>query len=366
VGDREPGRPGPLGRARPGPARGGPAPPGRSPKEGWYVLIHQLPPRPLYLRAKIRSRLARVGAVALKNSVYVLPRRDDCLEDLQWIAQEAIAGGGEAFVCRADFIEGVSEEGLVGRFTEAAGAAYAALSREIREILGRLRAWGRTAEAAAALPRLRKRLGEIAAVDSFAAAGRKEVDTMMRALEARLHGKCSYRGGRSRRTDPDLMGRTWVTRRDPKVDRLASAWLIRRFVDPGARFRFIDPEREAPRPSEIGFDMPVGRFTHEGERCTFETLARRLGVTDPAVRAIGEVVHDLDLKDGRYGRPEAEGVRQVLLGIVRSRQDDADRLDRGLALFEDLYASYRGAAPGPARRDGRRRPGRGPRPAGRG
>jgi hypothetical protein len=318
----------------------------------WHLLIHQLPPRPLYLRAKIRNRLAKVGAVALKNSVYVLPIRDDCLEDFQWIAQEAVSGGGEAFVCRADFVEGVCDEALVRQFKDAAEASYAALRHEIGEALGRLRG-GRGPEEGAALLRLRKRLEEIAAVDFFAAAGRKEVETMMRALETRLHGKGSLPKGRGRPKDPDLVGRTWVTRRDPKVDRLASAWLIRRFVDPGARFRFIDLQREAPRAGEIGFDMPGGRFSHEGERCTFETLAARLGISDPAVRAIGEVVHDLDLKDGRYGRPEAEGVRQLILGLVRSRPADEERLERGLALFDDLYASYRGPAPGPA--EGRRR-----------
>jgi len=316
----------------------------------WYLLIHQLPPKPLYLRAKVRNRLTMVGAVALKNSVYVLPCRDDSLEDFQWIAQEAVAGGGEAFVCKAEFVEGVSDEALVRQFKEAADAAYAGLRGEIGEALERARARGRgkPADDSATLARLRKRFEETGGVDFFDAPGRKEVETMLQALETRLHGGggTPKRGGK--RTHPHLVGRTWVTRHGPKVDRLASAWLIRRFVDPGARFRFMDPEREKPRAGEIGFDMPGGDFSHEGERCTFETLLARLGIRDPSVRAIGEIVHDVDLKDARFARPETEGVRQVILGLVRAHPEDEERLERGLALFDDLYASYRGhGAPEP-------------------
>jgi hypothetical protein len=321
----------------------------------WYVLIHQLPPKPLYLRAKIRNRLARVGALALKNSVYVLPARDECLEDFQWIAQEAVAGGGEAFVCASEFVEGTSDEALVRQFKALANDAYAGLRREVAAAIEKARTRGKDDEGRSALLRLRKRLEDVAGADFFGAPARKEVETMLRALETRLHGRTRTGPAGPQRPHPDLVGRVWVTRRGPKVDRLASAWLIRRFVDPGARFRFIDPQRESLRGHEVGFDMPGGRFSHEGDRCTFETLAAHLRVRDPAVRAIGEIVHDLDLKDARYARPEAEGVRQLVLGLVRAHPDDGDRLERGLALFDDLFASYAGrpaASPSAARRAG--------------
>jgi hypothetical protein len=311
----------------------------------WYLLIHQLPPRPLYLRAKVRNRLARVGAVALKNSVYVLPRRDECLEDLQWIAQEAAAGGGEAFVCAARFVGGVSDAALTRRFRAAAGAAYAALKGDAAKALGRARSRpGEAEQAPAELLRLRERLAEIAALDFFEAPGREEVEAMLRALDVRLHGKARAGAGRDGRAAAELMGRVWVTRKDPRVDRLASAWLVRRFVDPGARFRFVDATRESPGGDEIGFDMPGARFTHEGERCTFETLLARLGIEDPGARAVGEIVHDLDLKDGRFARPEAEGVRQLVAGLARTTPDDAERVERGLLLFDALHAALRGAA----------------------
>jgi hypothetical protein len=317
----------------------------------WALLIHQLPPRPLYLRAKVRNRLARVGALPVKNSVYVLPDRPDCVEDLQWIAQEAVAGGGEAFVCRARFLQGVSDEALVQQFRRHAAAAYDALRRELVAVSRAPRPAG-TPAGESPLARYRKRLAEIADADFFAAPGRKEVETMLEKLEARARGR--GRGGAAPAGGgaADLVGRTWVTRRDPKIDRLSTAWLVRRFVDRAARFRFIDVEREAKRPREIAFDMAGGDFTHEADRCTFETLAARLELADPGVRALGEIVHDIDLKEARYGRPETEGIRRVVEGLVRRYPDPHERLERALALFDDLHASLAGetARPRPRRK----------------
>jgi hypothetical protein len=145
----------------------------------------------------------------------------------------------------------------------------------------------------------------------------------------------------------ELVGRVWVTRRGVKVDRIASAWLVRRFVDPGARFRFVDPE-EPPRAAEVRFDMLGGDFTHQGDRCTFESLLARLALRDPALASIAEIVHDIDLKDDKYGRPDAPGVQQLVLGLVASHPDDAERLERGFALFDDLYASFRAVPAGRA------------------
>lgn len=312
---------------------------------GWYLLIHQLPPQPLYLRAKIRNRLARVGALALKNSVYVLPARASCLEDFQWIAQEAAAGGGEAFVCTAQFVLGVDDAKLVEEFRRAAASAFEALLVE----MGRARAPLAPDDRA----RLAKRLEQARSIDFFGVSQAQEAETMLRKLEE--PGRPAARAaGRKETVSP---GRTWVTRRDPHVDRLASAWLIRRFVDPRARFRFIDPQREPLRRGEIGFDMVGAAYTHEGDRCTFETLVHHFGIEDRGVRAIAEIVHDLDLKDDRYGRPATGGVAQVVAGLAASHPDDAQRVRRAIVLFDDLHASFAGARrpPRPARRRKRAR-----------
>ena len=167
---------------------------------------------------------------------------------------------------------------------------------------------------------------------------------MLRSFEARRRGG----GGEPARGMPsvlELVGRVWVTRRGVKVDRIASAWLVRRFVDPGARFRFVDPE-EPPRAGEIRFDMVGGDFTHQGDRCTFESLLARLAIHDPALAPIAEIVHDIDLKDGKYGRAEAAGVRSLIAGIAASSADDEQRLARGAALLDDLYSSFAGRKDG--------------------
>jgi hypothetical protein len=306
------------------------------------LLVHQLPPRPLYLRAKIRARLAKVGAAALKSSVYALPRQEDCLEDFDWIAEEARAGGGDAWICVAEFPDRKRDADLVARFQADRDADYAALLAELREARGQ-------PDLAPRLTRARKRLDEIERIDFFSAKGRAAVEELLHALHRRLEGRETMRRG-TRKPDTDLVGRTWVTRPGVKVDRISSAWFVRRFVDPKARFRFLDPKKEEPRPGEIGFDMAGGKFTHEGDRCTLEMLVRRTAVRDAALRPITEIVHDIDLKDGKFGRPETPGIARLLAGVLASSPDDPGRLDRGFLLFDDLYASYRAATPSMRRR----------------
>lgn len=311
-----------------------------APRE-WYVLVHQLPPTPIYLRAKIRHRLQRVGALALKNSVYVLPAREDCLEDLQWIAGEAVAGGGTAYVCRGEFLAGITADTLIAGFRAQADAAFQPLAREAAIVLARRRARrddaSADAESDAAIRRLHKQFEQIATTDFFGSAVGREVSAMLRALEP---GRQTVAHGRQR----EFVGRTWVTRRGPKIDRIASGWLIRRFIDPAARFRFIDPARETRRDGEVTFDMIGGDFTHERDRCTFETLLAKFNLSsDAALRALGEIVHDIDLKDDRFGRPDTAGVGRMIHGIVSGHAADDERMRRGQALFDDLYASFGGS-----------------------
>jgi hypothetical protein len=314
----------------------------------WYLLIHQLPPEPLYLRAKIRQRLTKVGAVALKNAVYVLPRTEDCLEDFQWIAQEAIEGGGEAHVCEAGFLENTTDSALIERFREDRDGDYAALAEAIRE--GRRKARRRSGadpsedDLPARLARSRRRFEDIARIDFFQSKGRGEVERLLQNLERGLRSQ-EDPGITPKTRSPRPTSGAWVTRKGIKVDRIASAWLIRRFVDGRARFRFIDPKTEQARSGEVTFDMVGGDFTHEADRCTFETLRRRAGVKDLALGPIAEIVHDIDLKDGKFGRPETRGIEQLVTGIIQGCVRDEERLDRGFALFDELYQSFRRKKP---------------------
>ncbi|HSC25787.1 MAG TPA: chromate resistance protein ChrB domain-containing protein [Vicinamibacterales bacterium] len=324
---------------------------------GWYVLIHQLPPRPLYLRAKVRRRLARVGAVAVKNSVYVLPARADCLEDFQWIAQEAVAGGGDACVCRAEFVDGLSAEALIERFRGDVSAKYGRVRTGLNRLLAEARkSRGPSPHAGARLAQLRKQVHEIGRTDFFASTTGREVQALMAAIEqTRRRAEGARPERKSAPASGELVGRVWVTRVDPHVDRLATAWLIRRFVDPAARFRFVDPAGGRVRPGELSFDMVGATFGHDADRCTFETVVARLGLTDPALGPIGEIVHDIDLKDGRFGRPETHGVQQLIQGLVEAHPDSAARLAAGHTLFDTLHASFGGRQPPARAKEPRRR-----------
>src|SRR5437762_3643783 len=250
----------------------------------WLILVHRIPPRPLYLRAKMRRRLADVGAVAVKNAVYLLPHGSEALEDLQWIGQEIVAGGGDAHLFDGDFVDGVASDAAVAQFRQARDADYDALAADAHAAMKSARSAAAVDELAAAQTRLMRRLEEIRCIDFFDAKRRAAAQEALAAIEARLR-KDRKEETRMTKANPKLRGKTWITRPGVKVDRMASAWFIRRFVDPKARFRFADPS--APKKeNELRFDMVGGDFTHEADRCTFETLVGRVGLPDRGVRAI--------------------------------------------------------------------------------
>lgn len=317
--------------------------------EKWMLLIHQIPPRPAYLRVKVGRQLQRIGAVAIKNSVYVLPAGDDAQEDLQWVLREVVEGGGDASVVEARFVDGLDGSQVVALFQEAREADYRELGAQAREAAGTLPRRGplpenRRAELNALAARLRRRLGEIVAIDFFGAPGRELAEGLVAGLEARMKPENDWREpAKATQRVEEVQGRTWVTRSGIKVDRMASAWLIRRFIDTGARFKFVPAKGYQPAARDLRFDMFDAEFTHEGDQCTFEVLVQRFALGAPALRHLAEIVHDIDLKDGKFGREEAAGIGQLVAGIAAAHQGDEERLARGAALFDDLYASYSGA-----------------------
>jgi hypothetical protein len=318
---------------------------------GWLLLIHQLPPRPLYLRAQVRRRLAQVGAIPLKNSVYVLPDTADGLEDLQWIAQEAVAGGGDAIVCRASFVGTPTHSDLRTRFLDDAAQRFAPVKRALTEQLTAARRRRNAPPSGADILRLQRLVDAAAKTDFFSSEAGAEVHTLMAAIKNLSKTSTRRTGGV---VATDLKGRVWVTRRDPHIDRLATAWLIRRFVDPAARFRFVDPAEGRVLKGEQSFDMVGADFTHEGDKCTFETMVGRRGLEDPALQHLAEIVHDLDLKDGKFGRPDAAGLQRLVDGLAAAHADSGVRVQAALPIFDTLFASFGGRLPE------RRRP----RPAG--
>ena len=309
----------------------------------WLVLIHQIPPRPAYLRVKVGRRLEALGAVAVKNSVYVLPRTEQALEDFQWVRREIVEGGGEASVCQASFVEGLRDDSVEALFQAARGADYEALAREaraLRSMASRKGGKPRAETIGSSLARLRKRTADVVAVDFFGAGGRSAVEALLAAIESSLRppvtgaGAGAWAGG-------EVRGRTWVTRAGVHVDRIASAWLIRRFIDPAARFRFVRGG-EAVAAGELRFDMFEADFTHEGDLCTFEVLQRRFQLgNDKALARLGEIVHDVDLKDGKHGHADTVGVEHLIGGIVLRHAEDEARLREGGAAFDALYEYFK-------------------------
>ena len=292
----------------------------------WVLLIHQLPPKPDYVRVKVRRRLAALGAVALKSTVYALPFNEKTLEDFQWLRREIVAEQGEATLVSATFIDGVTDRDLVNRSQRDRNAEYEELVAE-------------AAAADADLDRLRQRLLAIEARDHFTGSGRAEAEAAIRRLEA-VPGETAPAGLTSE-PGPRPSGATWVTRQGVFVDRIASAWLIRRFIDPDARFRFVVPQGYQPEPGELRFDMFEGEFTHVGGGCTFETLLARFRLTDPALEIVGRIVHDIDCKDDKFGRPENGWVASLLRGIALTHPSDSARIEAGMTLFDALHASLR-------------------------
>jgi hypothetical protein len=314
----------------------------------WLLLIHQLPAKPAYLRVKIWRRLQGIGAVAVKNAVHVLPMSEETQEDFEWLLREIEEGGGEAFVCEARLIDGLSDQEIRTLFDRARDADYAQVAKDARAVTKSLRPNAKTsarADARAQVVRLRKRLAEIVAIDFFGAIGRETAEEAIRTLEARLKEDADVRGkdtAQSAARPPQaLHNRTWVTRRGVYVDRIASAWLIRRFIDPQARFKFVSGKGYRPEEGELRFDMFEAEFTHEGDKCTFEVLLERGALKDPALRAIAEIIHDIDLKDNKFGRSEVAGIRTLIEGISVATDEDSERITRGSEVFNDLYEYFR-------------------------
>ena len=335
----------------------------------WLLLGHQLPTSSSNARVKIWRRLQQIGAVPTRNSVYVLPNTEQCREDFEWIRTEIGALGGEATVFAADAISAGGADDIVTVFRQTREQEYRALKAEIDRLLPaakgkRAADSSRQAQVSRVIRALRDRFRSIERIDFFDAPAREATAASLAMLEAST----------ARQRPPASMGasldaasfhsRRWVTRPRPGVDRMASAWLIRRFIDPDAAFGFTD----RPEGPEVPFDMYTGDFSHQGDLCTFEVLAKRFQLTSPAVVRVGRIVHDLDMKDDKYGSPEVPAIGRLVEGLRASHADDAALLKQGMTMFDALARSFeseedvgkrpaisRGASRASARRGSRRR-----------
>ncbi len=329
-----------LPEPKPGPRPGSKA-------RGWLLLVHQLPSHPSNLRVRTWRRLQQIGALAVKQAVYALPDSANAREDFEWLKTEIEGAGGQASVFVAETVDTWAHDALVEEFRRTREETYAELAREAERILQGLTAGRRSTKRTPSrrdAQQLTERLSAAEQIDFFGSAGRDRVVELLRRIEERGRGSGQRARPASAKDAPaSFKARLWVTRPRPGVDRMASAWLIRRFIDADARFGFASDRAQVP-PDAVPFDMFGVELTHQGEGCTFETLCTVFGIHSTPVARLAAIVHDLDLKDARYGAPEAATVGSLIDGLQLAHDDDDTLLTHGMALFESLYRAFERSA----------------------
>jgi hypothetical protein len=241
-------------------------------------------------------------------------------------------------------VEGLSDSQIEALFRAARDADYASIADEARELSKKLHPRradeGARSELETDASRLRKRLAEVAALDFFDSLRRQTAEGLVSGLEARVRPANNFEHHESVKDLADYRKRIWVTRKGIHIDRMGSAWLIKRFIDPEAKFKFVPARGYRPEKGEIRFDMFHAEFTHDGDRCTFEVLVARVVPNIGGLRAIAEIIHDIDLKDSKFERTEAAGIDALITGICTRYKDDDERLQRGSSIFDDLFESF--------------------------
>lgn len=297
----------------------------------WLLLVFSLPAKRASQRVEIWRKLQRYGMLPLRSSGHVLPNSAVNQERMEWLATSIRAYKGQASVVQAQGFDDLPADRLKQRFLEARAQDYQKLLHEAKRIL----ALPASRRPAGRLNRLRRRFLELQDIDFFGSPLRARLESLLnRASEAE---PATSARGRKRKAS-EYANRLWITRPRPGIDRVSSAWLIRRFIDPKARFVFgAEPAAHA---DAVPFDMfcPQG-FGHRGEDCTFETLCKQFAIRDARVRRIAEIIHDADLGDEKFARPEGQGLDRVLNGWARQELPDDQLLQRGMELIEGLYES---------------------------
>jgi len=293
----------------------------------WFLLVFSLAKKGASLRVTVWRKLQRYGALPLGNSGYFLPNTEENRERFEWLATAVRIEGGEASVLEVQSIDNCSFARMKKRFSDAR-------DRDYRELLKDLRNPG-SAKQSSRITRLRQRFQDIVSIDFFGSSLRKQVEQALNSLKA--SETKSVAPEIANVSPAEYRNRVWVTRPRPGIDRVTSAWLIRKFIDPKAKFAFA-PEDKKPAKA-VPFDMYEGGFGHRGEDCTFETLLKVFHIRDKKVLVVAEVVHDADLFDEKFGRKEGFGIDEVMKGWAREGLSDQELLKRGMQLADGLYKS---------------------------
>ncbi len=322
-----------------------------STKEGWLLFFYSVPSKPVSNRMKIWRKLSKAGAVQIKGAVYILPMTDEHYEFFQWLVAEVDSMGGEAAFTRVEAIDSMKDQEIMELFNNHKGLEYQSINKVLENLETKVNSVKKGSKSQNLKPlseqivKITKSYEETLKTDFFSSKAGAALRSRVNALNAAIRGLSgaspeSKSAGVPLRRLEDYQGKVWVSRKRPFVDRMASAWLIRRFIEKNARFRLVDEKELAnPGKNEVTFDVSGGIFTHAGDLCTFEVLVRAFGVKDRAVRKIAEIVHDLDIRDDKYRTPEAAGLEEILSGLKKSVKDDIELLDKGMSVFEMMYLS---------------------------
>ena len=324
----------------------------RAKPDDWLVFFYTVPSKPVNKRMKIWRRLIKAGALHFKGSVYILPFSDDNLEFFQWLISEINAMGGEGAFVRTGNIETVKNSEIVKLFNQQKDNEYKRIEKELDEIERRLQSIKKGTKSLdgkkllAQINKLIREFEDARRTDFFDAGYGSLLVKRIEAAYEEIRNIEGFKGKKEKaaeviiRNIADYRGRTWVTRKKPFVDRIASAWLIKRFIDKKAVFEFIDEsDMNDLDDNLLTFDMKDGIFTHIGNLCTYEVILRSFGLKNRELQKIGEIVHEIDIKDGRYRASEAQGVEDILIGIRKTSENDLQVLEKGITVFDMLYAS---------------------------
>lgn len=318
----------------------------------WLLLMFQLPTRPTAARVRTWRQLQRLGALPVRNSGYALPNSAAAREDFEWLRADILAAGGDAMLFTAVAADPVADEDLRSAFRTARNADFLALQKaagKLTRVSQRRRAPTREVQA------LADRLDHLDAIDFFAADSGPAARAAVRALHQPPKEESVITADETVLQAADFQRRTWVTRPRPGIDRFASAWLIRKFIDPAARFTFADalPTATGGRKHPVPFDMFGAEFGHTGGGCTFETLVKRFAIRAPGITWLARTVHALDLKDEPSTLPDAVALGRLVEGLRQMHPADDLLLERGMEVIEAYYRS-RPAEPAAARTGGRK------------
>jgi len=314
----------------------------------WLFLVHQVHTANSKERVKVWRAIKKTGAVLYRNSVYVLPYSKERLEDFQWVCQQINDSKGEASIFVSSSESGKEDRVIETLFQKARGDDYAALLAKATQMLRRIHSaemrkrltGGPTGTFQKELKQIREDFEEIRKIDFFSNLAQKGVFQIMNQISTRLasSGKQEFSAPIKKYSRKDFQKKIWTTRAGIHIDRLCSAWLIRRFIDPAARFVF-GPENSLAA-NAIPFDVFGAEFGHHGDDCTFETMVKAFGIRDRAIAHIAEIIHDIDLKDHKFGRSEASGLDLVIRSLADSVSNDHKLLEIGSSILDGLYESF--------------------------